>query len=295
MTIAATLLLFFALYFCASIFGGWHQLARLYRTTLSIPRENFHWQSAKMKWGIRYRSCLQIGLSKDGLYLSIFFPFRCWHPPLLIPWAEIVLIENRKGVLGHVAIGFKHCSAVRLVLSEILMQSILGILKQESSSPSELIIRTEMESINVELDSCEEKPRFVIMITVWLILTVALAFVVAKGNHYGDLRILAEIGVTSVGRIESLEPTNHDKLVYSYEVGGVVYHGYSRIGEQNSRIGDTLSVVYSPNNPSLSTLSDASKSAIGTLILAVIMGAVISALLVFALVKRGVFRCSWRR
>jgi hypothetical protein len=42
-----------------------------------------------------YRGCLTLGASIEGLYMSVMFPFRIAHPPLLIPWTEIH-VERQK-------------------------------------------------------------------------------------------------------------------------------------------------------------------------------------------------------
>jgi hypothetical protein len=144
--------------------------------------------------------------------------------------------------------------------------------------------------MNTEADLNKARPGFVLLLTaIWLISTVVLAFAIAEGNHYSDLRVLTKTGVRVIGRVELLEPTNHDGLVYSYEVAGVVYRGYSHIGKQNISVGDTLSIVYSPENPSLSALGNIAKNATGTLIFATVFGAIVSTLILIALAKRGVF------
>jgi len=175
---------------------------------------------------------------------------------------------------------------IRLMLSQAIMQSIVSRLELDMPAHSEFVERHEVKT---EADLSGAPPRFALLIAVWLISTAALAAAIAEGNHYGDLRILAKTGVMSSGRVEVLEPSNHDRLVYSYEVAGVMYHGYSHIGEHNISVGDTLPVFYSSETPSLSTLGDPSRSATGTLILAIVIGAVVSALIVFALERRGLF------
>ena len=36
-----------------------------------------------------YNNILTVGYSETGLYLAVFFLFRVFHPPLLIPWSAI--------------------------------------------------------------------------------------------------------------------------------------------------------------------------------------------------------------
>ena len=49
-----------------------------------------------MRWGANYKSCLTIGADPAGLHLSPLFFFRIGHPPLFIPWTEIVFRSRRK-------------------------------------------------------------------------------------------------------------------------------------------------------------------------------------------------------
>ena len=46
--------------------------------------------------GIKYGPFLTADLGAEGLGLSLLFPFRLWHPPILIPWESIKEIEAKK-------------------------------------------------------------------------------------------------------------------------------------------------------------------------------------------------------
>ena len=81
----------------AAWIGGWSRLARHFRYLGEAPSNYTGFVSGSVGW-IRYRSCLIVGMSPSGLYLSTFFLFRFLHPPLLIPWSSVVS-RTRRGFL----------------------------------------------------------------------------------------------------------------------------------------------------------------------------------------------------
>jgi hypothetical protein len=94
-------LAFFAAFWCATSLltgkmSGWAALGRRFSSTLPFPSQTWRWQSARMRWGANYKSCLTIGADPAGIYLSPLFFFRIGHPPLFIPWMEISNHGRRK-------------------------------------------------------------------------------------------------------------------------------------------------------------------------------------------------------
>jgi hypothetical protein len=93
----------FVLFWCAISFfiaamSGWMTLAKKFRVTSAFTGVTWGFQSARMRWTSRYGSCLNVGADPVGLKLSIMFLFRPGHPPLFIPWNEI-LVEKRSQIL----------------------------------------------------------------------------------------------------------------------------------------------------------------------------------------------------
>jgi hypothetical protein len=95
---------FFILFWCALLFliaalTGWMRLARGFRETSTFTGPIWGCQSARMRWGSHYGSCLNVGADVMGLKLSVLFLFRPFHPPLFIPWSEIAVGERGKVLL----------------------------------------------------------------------------------------------------------------------------------------------------------------------------------------------------
>jgi len=75
--------------------GGWRGLAKTYRHAGSFQGKVRRFQTISMKRWTAYGSCVHIGANQEGLFLSVFFPFRPGHPPLFIPWRDISTTEVR--------------------------------------------------------------------------------------------------------------------------------------------------------------------------------------------------------
>jgi hypothetical protein len=80
-----------------SILGGWHTLAQSYRAPggfIPTAADRFRFKSIQLKAHpfapVNYGSCVTVGITEQGLYLAALPIFRFMHPPLLIPWREIL-------------------------------------------------------------------------------------------------------------------------------------------------------------------------------------------------------------
>lgn len=74
--------------FLISNVGGWGKLAKKYPCAVACEGRSFYCVSGRI--GIAdYGLCLILKVCKEGLRISVLFPFRVAHPPLLIPWEEM--------------------------------------------------------------------------------------------------------------------------------------------------------------------------------------------------------------
>jgi hypothetical protein len=90
----------FPIFWCAimywiSFMGGWRQLATRYRSSSPISGTAWRFRSATLhhRMESNYGSCLKLTANEEGLGLSVFFPFRVGHPPLFIPWSEMLVSQ----------------------------------------------------------------------------------------------------------------------------------------------------------------------------------------------------------
>lgn len=70
----------------------WNRLAKLYRTQ-EAPPQNFSRMQSGSVGLVEYKGTLNVGITPQGIYLSIFLLFRFGCKPLLIPWSAISKIE----------------------------------------------------------------------------------------------------------------------------------------------------------------------------------------------------------
>ena len=103
--------------------GGWARLAREYRHW--DPPEGDRWfgQSAALGW-VSYNQCLIVVAGSRGLRLSVFFPFRIGHPPLLIPWNEITGTPGKRLFIEHVDLRFRRAPEIRVRISQRLASAL---------------------------------------------------------------------------------------------------------------------------------------------------------------------------
>ncbi|MEM7713782.1 MAG: hypothetical protein AAF349_09450 [Cyanobacteria bacterium P01_A01_bin.68] len=72
----------------SSFISGWLLLTKYYLTDIPSPPELSTWQTGNIGL-FSYRNSLKIGIIEEGIYLSLIFMMRLFHPPLLIPWEKI--------------------------------------------------------------------------------------------------------------------------------------------------------------------------------------------------------------
>ena len=75
--------------------SGWSRLAEKFRAEREpLDGTRFDWQFLRIGW-CDYNGCLTIRVSPEGVYLAVW-PIFVGHLPLLIPWSELRLIEERR-------------------------------------------------------------------------------------------------------------------------------------------------------------------------------------------------------
>jgi hypothetical protein len=72
---------------------GWSDFARLYRVDKLPQGPTYWWQSGSFNLRGSYARVINVVISPKGIGLSTSFLFRCGHPPLLVPWANVIKVE----------------------------------------------------------------------------------------------------------------------------------------------------------------------------------------------------------
>ena len=77
-------------------FGGWSRLARQFPAERRPAGKTYRGQSVGLSGFASYGGCTTLIDSPEGLYVSLPFFFGLFHPPLLIPWAELRQAQPKK-------------------------------------------------------------------------------------------------------------------------------------------------------------------------------------------------------
>ena len=114
----------------SSILGGWSKLASRYRFDRPFSGKTFPTRSAMMGM-TRYTSCLPLGANSEGFYLEVFFWMKVSHPPLFIPWTDIVGKIEDSWLTKILVLRFKPIPRVAI---ELPMNTVLE-LKEAAHNP----------------------------------------------------------------------------------------------------------------------------------------------------------------
>ena len=79
--------------FLCLFISNWNRLAKLYRTK-QPPPPNLRRRRNGYIGLIYFNATLDVGITSEGIYLSIFPLFSFALPPVLIPWQAIERIES---------------------------------------------------------------------------------------------------------------------------------------------------------------------------------------------------------
>ena len=75
-------------------FSGWRRLAHVCPGQVDIPAEKMiSFQNLGFGRFTSYNNCVSFGVSDQGLYIRVMVLFRIGHPPIFIPWDNLVFEE----------------------------------------------------------------------------------------------------------------------------------------------------------------------------------------------------------
>jgi len=128
----------------------------------------------------------------------------------------------------------------------------------------------------------------------WLVLSgVSLVLALVLFNPLPSYN-LSKSGVRTLGRVTSLEPTNHQAVRYSYVVDSREYSGVGNAGHGNPEfeqlgVGQSVLVYYDPGNPEVSYLGYPEARLHGNVWVAVMVAIVLPLFIVLGLIRKNVF------
>lgn len=128
-----------------AVLSGWRILAARYPAAGDCAGTFWRFQSAVLR---RYRylpsnygNCLRVTANDEGLGLAVLWLLHAGHPPLWIPWSEVLVNEDRLWYfIKCVRFTFPAEPAVSLWLNPRLARKIQDVLGQDwfaEADPSE--------------------------------------------------------------------------------------------------------------------------------------------------------------
>jgi hypothetical protein len=104
--------------------SGWLTLARAYPHSGEFHGLIRRFRSLSFNWS-NYNGCVTVGTDARGLYLALFSPFRPGHPPIFIPWVDVVP-KPVKGWFGtpYLELTFTKAPGIRVWFPGALGQEI---------------------------------------------------------------------------------------------------------------------------------------------------------------------------
>jgi hypothetical protein len=110
-------LLWCAITYLIAWIGGWRDLADVYSDTRDFQGELFRMRSGTMRAHVGYNNCLTFGANRQGLVLKVFALFRPGHPPLFVPWVDIVGRPGKIWFFPATIVTFKRVPGVPLKIA----------------------------------------------------------------------------------------------------------------------------------------------------------------------------------
>lgn len=91
-----------------SLFGGWYELSKRFKSNEAIDGQRFSFGSGLMGsafFPVSYGGILFVTVGPTGIAFSVLFLFRFLHPRLVIPWSEIDRCEEvERASVGYVQV-----------------------------------------------------------------------------------------------------------------------------------------------------------------------------------------------
>jgi hypothetical protein len=76
---------------------GWRSFAARYPAPIRPAGKSFHCSRAQFGSLSSYNNVVRVILTDNGIYFSVSFLFRAFHPPFLLPWESVKSVEKQEG------------------------------------------------------------------------------------------------------------------------------------------------------------------------------------------------------
>jgi hypothetical protein len=116
---------------------GWTALAAKYRSNDVIAGTRVGMISAAVNTA-NYKNSLVLKYNDEGMYLRPVFVFRLFHPPVFIPWREIVEVNEKsvlRGETRELVVGEPEVARITVLETTFrTLEASLGAARQRGGS-----------------------------------------------------------------------------------------------------------------------------------------------------------------
>ena len=124
--VVSSLVIFWVVFdFLIARASGWRTLALVYPAVLAFVGQRYRFCSVGFRRGTYYRGCVTFGTCPEGLFVAVFFPFQFGHPPIFVPWSDLLVTESKIFWLRRVRLSFERAPGVWLSISPSLAVKVL--------------------------------------------------------------------------------------------------------------------------------------------------------------------------
>lgn len=113
-----------------SFMSGWTRLAGRFQSTETFRGQYYRFQSGRLNQ-VNFRSALEMGVNKRGLFLVPMILFRVFHKPLLIPWSDIKAEPFKRFMFRGYRLTFRSFPGISLEVYARTFEKMVTYLKTE--------------------------------------------------------------------------------------------------------------------------------------------------------------------
>ena len=122
------------------VMSGWHKLAKRF-TAESEPVGEVHtagpfFFTVYWRFWSHYSSIVRVTSARDALYLSVILPYRIGHPPLCIPWSQIILGKEKRYWRTYIVLTLGDEERIPLRISERMARKLEILERLPSYEPA---------------------------------------------------------------------------------------------------------------------------------------------------------------
>lgn len=104
--------------------GGWDALSKQYRCLAPFTGSSWRHESGRLRRYTFYRGYLIVGADPQGLFLAVPMFHRLGHPPLFIPWRDIIVTRAKTLWVREVRFEVGQELRIPLTIGEALAQKL---------------------------------------------------------------------------------------------------------------------------------------------------------------------------